>query len=197
MIFIILLAIAAYILGSIPTAVLVCRLLSLPDPRAQGSHNPGATNVLRIGNKKAAALTLLGDMLKGLIAVIIAKSLTNDPLILSTVALSVFLGHIHSLFLGFRGGKGVATFLGVLLGLYWPIGLLTSATWLATAWLFRISSLAALTAALATPLYTWLLTTNTTYTITMTLMAGLLFWRHRKNIKQLLAGTEGRLDSRS
>jgi len=186
---------AGYLLGSLSSAIIVCRLLGLPDPRGEGSGNPGATNVLRIGGKKAAAITLIGDMLKGLVPVLIAKLLGADLTIQAAVAVAAFLGHLYPLFFGFKGGKGVATALGVLLGLHWPVGLLTIATWLVIAKVFKISSLAALLVILVTPLYIWLLIPNNSLIIAMLFMGTLLFWRHRSNIRNLLDGSEGEIKS--
>ena len=186
---------AAYLLGSISSAIIVCRLLNLPDPRGQGSGNPGATNVMRIGGKKAAAITLIGDMLKGLIPVLIAKFLGASIAIQALVAVAAFLGHLYPVFFGFRGGKGVATALGVLLGLHWPVGLLTIATWLVIAKLFKVSSLAALLSILVTPLYIWWLIPERSLIIAMLFMGTLLFWRHRSNIRNLLDGSEGKIKS--
>jgi glycerol-3-phosphate acyltransferase PlsY len=187
----------AYLLGSLSSAIIVCRLLGLPDPRGEGSGNPGATNVLRIGGKKAAAITLIGDMLKGLIPVLIAKLLGATIAVQAMVAVAAFLGHLYPLFFGFRGGKGVATALGVLLGLHWPVGLLTIATWLVIAKLFKISSLAALLSILVTPLYIWWLIPERSLIIAMLFMGALLFWRHRSNIQNLVKGTEGHIDDKS
>ncbi len=188
-----LLILAGYLLGSLSSAIITCRLLGLPDPRGQGSGNPGATNVLRIGGKKAAAITLIGDMLKGLLPVLAAKGLGADISIQAAVAVAAFLGHLYPVFFGFRGGKGVATALGVLLGLHWPVGLLTIATWLVIARVFKISSLAALLAILVTPLYIWWLIPEQSLIVAMLFMGTLLFWRHRSNIKGLLAGSEGKI----
>ena len=190
-----LLILGGYLFGSISSAIITCRVLGLPDPRSQGSGNPGATNVLRIGGKKAAAVTLLGDMLKGLIPVLIAKLLGADLAIQAATAVAAFLGHLYPVFFGFQGGKGVATLLGVLLGIHWPVGLLTIATWLVIAKVFNISSLAALMSILVTPLYIWWLIPDTTLIIAMLLMGALLFWRHRSNIRNLLEGTEGKIKS--
>ena len=132
-----LIILGGYMFGSISTAIIVCKLMGLPDPRTEGSKNPGATNVARLGGKKAAALTLAGDMLKGLIPVLIAQYLQMSPVILAATALAAFLGHLYPVFFGFQGGKGVATAFGVIYGLYWPVGLLTTATWLAMAVVFR------------------------------------------------------------
>ena len=184
---------AGYLLGSLSSAIITCRLLGLPDPRSQGSGNPGATNVLRIGGKKAAAATLIGDMLKGLIPVLVAKLLGADIAIQAAVAVAAFLGHLYPLFFGFKGGKGVATAIGVLLGLHWQVGLLTITTWLVIAKVFKISSLAALLAILVTPLYIWWLIPESSLMIAMLFMGALLFWRHRSNIQNLLSGTEGKI----
>jgi glycerol-3-phosphate acyltransferase PlsY len=186
---------AAYLLGSISSAIIVCRLLKLPDPRGQGSGNPGATNVMRIGGKKAAAITLVGDMLKGLIPVLVAKFLGASIAVQALVAVAAFLGHLYPVFFGFRGGKGVATALGVLLGLHWPVGLLTIATWLVIAKVFKVSSLAALLSILVTPLYMWWLIPERSLIIAMLFMGTLLFWRHRSNIRNLLDGSEGKIKS--
>ena len=182
-----------YLFGSISTAIIVCKLMGLPDPRTEGSRNPGATNVARLGGKKAAALTLAGDMLKGFVPVLIAHALQANPTILAATALAAFLGHLYPVFFGFQGGKGVATALGVIYGLYWPVGLLTTGIWLAMAIVFRYSSLAALTAILLTPLgFMWLLPERP-IVIAMVVMTVLLFWRHRSNIANLLSGEEGKI----
>ena len=182
-----------YLFGSISTAIIVCKLMGLPDPRTEGSRNPGATNVARLGGKKAAALTLAGDMLKGLVPVLIARALHADPGILAATALAAFLGHLYPVFFGFQGGKGVATALGVIYGLHWPVGLLTTGIWLVMALVFRYSSLAALTAILLTPLgFIWLLP-EMPIVIAMVVLAVLLFWRHRSNIANLMSGEEGKI----
>ena len=188
-----LIIVAAYLLGSISSAVIVGRLLGTADPRTQGSGNPGATNMLRIGGKKAGAITLLGDMLKGLIAVLIARVIGAGAEVEALAATAAFLGHLFPVFFGFRGGKGVATALGALLGLQWSVGLLVIGTWLAVAALFRYSSLAALVAAAAAPLYMWWLAPEPTVVAAAVLMSVLLYWRHRSNIRNLLSGTEGRI----
>ncbi|WP_455234292.1 glycerol-3-phosphate 1-O-acyltransferase PlsY [Thiogranum longum] len=186
----------AYLMGSLSSAIIICRLLGLPDPRGEGSGNPGATNVLRLGGKKAAAATLAGDMLKGLIPVLIARALNADLVVQAAVASAAFLGHLYPVFFGFRGGKGVATALGVLLGLNWVVGLMTIGTWLVVAYLFKISSLAALVAILMTPLYLWWRIPEPALIIAMIFMGTLLFWRHRSNIGKLIKGTESRIGSR-
>jgi glycerol-3-phosphate acyltransferase PlsY len=188
-----LLVAAAYLIGSFSSAVVVCRLMKLPDPRQQGSGNPGATNVLRIGGKKAAAATLAGDMLKGVIPVLVARALGADILTQSAVATAAFLGHLYPVFFAFQGGKGVATALGVLLALNWQVGLLTMTTWLLVAAVFRISSLAALVAILLTPLYLWWRNPQPVLLIAVLAIAVLLFWRHRSNIRNLINGSEGRI----
>jgi glycerol-3-phosphate acyltransferase PlsY len=188
-----LLIIGGYLLGSISSAILICRLMGLPDPRTEGSRNPGATNVARIGGKKAAALTLFGDMLKGLVPVLAAHAMHADVSILAGTALAAFLGHLYPVFFGFQGGKGVATALGVTFGLHWPVGLLTAGTWLLMAVLFRYSSLAALTASLAIPAgFAWLWP-EAALVGAMCIMVALLFWRHRSNIANLLSGREGKI----
>ncbi len=183
----------AYLLGSVSSAVLISRLFGLPDPREQGSKNPGATNVLRLGGKKAAILTLLGDASKGLAPVLLARAWHADEIVTAATGVAAFLGHLYPVFFLFKGGKGVATALGVLLGFSWPLGLAAALTWIAVAALFRISSLAALSAAAATPFYAWLLSHSTELTAATTVLAVLLTWRHRANIGRLICGEESRL----
>ena len=193
----ILLVLGGYLFGSISTAILTCHLMGLPDPRSEGSGNPGATNVLRLGGKKAAFLTLSGDMLKGLVPVLIAQALHASPLIQSATALAAFLGHLYPVFFGFRGGKGVATALGVAFGLYWLAGLIVAGIWLLMAFVFRISSLSALTAMLLAPACFWLLKPEPAFIGVMIVITLMLFWRHRTNIRDLLSGTEGKIELRS
>lgn len=183
----------AYLMGSLSTAVLVCRLFGLPDPRVEGSKNPGATNVLRLGGKQAAAITLAGDALKGLLPVLLAQALDAPPPMLAAVGLGAFLGHLYPVFFGFKGGKGVATALGVLSGLSGWLGLAVLATWITMAFLFRYSSLAALTAASLSPLYAWFLLHSPVITGATLAMALLLVSRHRANIERLLRGEESRI----
>ena len=184
------LVVFAYLLGSMSAAIITCKLMGLPDPRSEGSRNPGATNVLRFGGKKAAAITLLGDMLKGLIPVAIARLSGADDPLLAAVALAAFLGHLYPVFFAFHGGKGVATAMGVLLGLSWPVALAVLATWLVMAKLFKISSLSALTASLLAPIYMWTLEASPAF-FSMTLALSLLLvWRHRSNIQRLINGKE-------
>jgi glycerol-3-phosphate acyltransferase PlsY len=188
-----LLPLAAYLLGSISSAVVVARLLGLEDPRTVGSKNPGATNILRYGGKTAAALTLAGDILKGVIPVAAAHMLGADGAIVALTMLGAFLGHLYPVFFGFHGGKGVATALGIFLALDPRVGGLLAATWLATAALFRYSSLAAIVAALAAPLYVWWLWPEpAVLAVTVALML-LLLWRHRGNVQRLIAGAETRI----
>lgn len=188
-----LLTVAAYLVGSLSAAIIVCKLLGLPDPRTQGSRNPGATNVLRFGGKKAAAIVLVGDSVKGLLPVLVAQWLRVDDNVLAAVGLAAFLGHLYPLFFGFHGGKGVATAFGVLLGIAWPVALAAVATWLLVAKIFRISSLAALSAALLAPLFLWLNQASQPVLIMSWVMSLLLLWRHRGNIQRLITGEEGRI----
>jgi glycerol-3-phosphate acyltransferase PlsY len=188
-----LIIIAAYLMGSLSTAIITCKLMGLPDPRTQGSNNPGATNVLRLGGKKAAAITLLGDALKGVIPVLIGQWMAASPQTLALIALAAFLGHLYPVFFGFRGGKGVATAFGAFVALAWPVGLALLATWLLVAKVFKISSLSALIAASLSPLYMWLLAPELEFIMVSIAIALLLIWRHRSNIQNLLRGTEGKI----
>lgn len=182
-----------YLLGSVSSAVIVCKLWGLPDPRTTGSYNPGATNVLRIGSKQAAAVTLFCDVLKGFLPVALARWFEADPTIAAAAGLAAFLGHLYPVFFGFQGGKGVATALGVLIGIHWGLGLLLAGTWLVVAKLSKISSLAALTAALLSPLYAYWIVRIPWITAMVTVMAGWLIFRHRDNIRRLLRGEEDRI----
>ncbi len=170
--------------------------MGLPDPRTDGSKNPGATNVLRLGGKKAAAITLAGDMLKGLIPVAVVVVMDFNNNIIAATGLAAFLGHLYPIFYGFRGGKGVATLLGVLIGTHWMVGLGTIGIWLAMAFIFKISSLSALVATACSPLLVWYITTSPVITATTTAMTILLFWRHRSNIRNLLSGKEEKIGSK-
>ena len=187
---------AAYLLGSLSSAVILCRLMGLPDPRTQGSHNPGATNVLRFGGKKAAALTLLGDSLKGLVPMLIGHGLHAPPAVLAATGFAAFLGHLYPIFFGFRGGKGVATALGVQFGIYWPVGLSVAAIWLFVAKGLGISSLAALISMALAPGILWFFWDAPSLLLMQVLMSLLLFWRHRENIRNLLSGKEDRIADR-
>ncbi len=183
----------AYLLGSVSTGVVVARVLGLQDPRETGSKNPGATNLLRYGGKLAAVLTLLGDIFKGVVAVLVARAVTDAAVILALVGLAVFIGHLWPVFFSFRGGKGVATALGVWLALNPAVGLLLIGTWITMAVLFRYSSLSALTAAVSAPLYVYLLMPQPAYLVMMIAMSALLVFRHRANIARLIAGTETKI----
>ena len=188
--------ICAYLLGSISFAVIMSRLFTLPDPRTYGSHNPGATNVLRSGNKWAAILTLLGDAAKGWLAVWLAQYFgpqAGNSLLIVAVALAVFIGHLFPVFLHFKGGKGVATALGVLLALNVWLGLAVLATWILVAMVFRLSSLAALLAAMGAPIFAMVLALPSEYVLAVVGMSLLLIWRHKSNIQNLLAGKESRI----
>ena len=180
----------AYLTGSVSSAIIVCKAMGLADPRENGSGNPGATNVMRIGGKKAAAITLFGDAMKGLLPVLLAKLLGVNNLILSLVVFAAFLGHLFPIFFEFKGGKGVATSFGVALGVAWPLGLLVSVTWFAVYKMGRISSLAALVAATLTPLYVWLVVGDINLVVVFILISLILLWRHKSNIQRLLAGQE-------
>ena len=193
--------VAAYLLGSLSFAVIVSRAMHLPDPRSFGSGNPGATNVLRTGRKAAAALTLLGDALKGWVAVVLARMLAPQfdlpEEIALLCALAVFIGHLFPVFFRFKGGKGVATALGLLLGLNPWLGLACLATWLLMAGLFRISSLAALTTAVLAPIYSGLLMGWGNTAMAVLVVALLLVYRHKSNLIKLVTGQEGRIGARS
>jgi len=191
------LCLLAYFFGSLSSAIILCRLSGLPDPRTQGSGNPGATNVLRFGGRGLAAQVLLGDMLKGLIPVLFAAWIDGTTSVLAAVALCAFLGHLYPIFFNFKGGKGVATSLGVILGLMWPVGLALIATWITVAVTSRISSLGALVAAIAAPFYTWYLSEHNQYIILTAIISILLIWRHRANIQKLFNGTERKVGSSS
>lgn len=187
----ILVAVAAYLLGSIPFGLVIARAFGLGDLRKIGSGNIGATNVLRTGSKPAAALTLTCDVGKGAFAVFIARSLFGGNAA-EMAGFAAFLGHCYPIYLGFKGGKGVATFLGTVLALVWPVGLAVCATWLATAAALRFSSLAALVAAALSPVYALLLG-QPGFAAGLAAMALLIFLRHRGNIMRLVRGTEPRI----
>jgi len=192
--------VAAYLLGSISFAVITSKLFGLADPRTYGSGNPGATNVLRSGKKAAAAFTLFGDAAKGWLAVWLAIQFSPEgamvTMVAAAVALAVFIGHLFPVFLRFKGGKGVATALGVLLALNVWVGLGALATWIFMAVVFRYSSLAALVAAAGAPLYAFLLDLPLEWVMVCGILTLLLLWRHKSNIRNLLAGTESKLGSK-
>jgi glycerol-3-phosphate acyltransferase PlsY len=191
---------AAYLIGSLSFAVIVSKLMGLPDPHSYGSGNPGATNVLRTGKKAAALLTLVGDAGKGWFAVWLAQRVAADfslnETTLAGVALAVFLGHLFPVFFRFQGGKGVATAAGILLAINMWLGLATLATWLIIAVFFRYSSLAALVASVFAPFYTFYLFGLTPYLPAVFAMCLLLIWRHRENITKLMNGTESKLGNK-
>jgi glycerol-3-phosphate acyltransferase PlsY len=189
----VILVVVAYLFGSLSTAIIVCKLMGLPDPRSQGSKNPGATNVLRYGGKKAAAITLVGDALKGFLPVLAAKLLGQSHGNLEVIALAAFLGHLYPVFFQFKGGKGVATALGVFLAISVPVTLSMLATWSIVAFVFNISSLAALTAAVLAPLFVWYWEPDPAFITMAVIMSVILIWRHRSNIKNLVRGKEGNI----
>ena len=186
----IILIIAAYLLGSLSSAIIVCRLMGLSDPRTFGSRNPGATNVMRHCGKTAAVITLVGDLFKGLVPVLIAKAIGSSLEVQLLVAMAAFLGHLYPLFFGFKGGKGVATAIGILLGLNWQVAAVTCIIWLIMFAVKRISSLSALTTTALLPVYVWFLTHSPAFLLFSIVLATLIFWRHRSNIQKLIAGTE-------
>lgn len=182
--------VAAYLLGSIAFGILVSKLFGLPDPRTVGSGNIGATNVARSGKKSAAILTLLGDVFKGWFPVWMALQAVDVMWVVSAVGLAVFFGHLYPIYHGFKGGKGVATALGVMLAISPPLALAALVTWIAVFAIFRYSSLAAIVAAALAPVFAWLLLPYKDYVFTVLVMSVWLVWRHRSNIQKLLAGTE-------
>jgi glycerol-3-phosphate acyltransferase PlsY len=194
----------AYLIGSISFAIVVSNCMRLPDPHSYGSGNPGATNVLRTGNKLAAVLTLIGDALKGYLAVMLARVLLGDESLTSTlnswllcgVVIDVFLGHLFPIFHGFKGGKGVATACGILFGINWVLGAATLGTWIIVAMFMRYSSLAALAAAVFGPIYFVFLFGFQPMGIALLVVCLLLIWRHRSNIHNLINGKESRIGSK-
>jgi glycerol-3-phosphate acyltransferase PlsY len=184
----------AYLIGSFSTAIMTCKIMGIEDPRKTGSKNPGATNVLRHGSKKAAIITLSGDMLKGFIPVFLITQFQPDNLTIALVGLSAFLGHLFPVYYGFKGGKGVATYYGVLLGINWLVGLIGIAIWLTVAAILKISSISALVSFFFTPFVLWHFSQSIELTATITLMSLLVFWRHQSNIKHLIEGKEGKIN---
>ena len=194
----------AYLIGSVSFAVVVSECMRLPDPHSYGSGNPGATNVLRTGNKRAAVLTLLGDAFKGFIALVMARMILGEESLSSSlnawilcgVVIAVFLGHVFPIFHRFKGGKGVATACGILFGIHWILGLATLATWIIVAKFMRYSSLAAIAAAVFGPIYFVFLFGFHPMTMALVMVCGLLVWRHRSNIRNLINGTESRIGAK-
>lgn len=185
----------AYLLGSISSAVLICRLCKLPDPRQQGSHNPGATNVLRVGGKSAAIAVLVCDILKGMIPVWLSYYLDIEPLLLGFIGVAACLGHIYPLFFHFKGGKGVATAIGTMAPIGFDLTGMLMATWLVTFFSTRYSSLAAIITTLLAPFYTWLVKPQ--YTIPVAMLSCLIIFRHYANIKRLIDGSEPKVKSKT
>jgi glycerol-3-phosphate acyltransferase PlsY len=180
----------AYLIGSFSTAIVTCKIMGFEDPRNTGSNNPGATNVLRHGGKKAAIITLIGDMLKGLIPVLLAQQLSSDSLVVALVGLFALLGHIFPVYYGFKGGKGVATYYGALLGFSWLSGLIALGIWLVLAALVKISSLSALVSIFSASFILWYYTASVELTAALAVMSIFVFWRHKKNIVRLFQGEE-------
>lgn len=187
----------SYLAGSVSAAIITCKVMGLPDPRTSGSNNPGATNVMRIGGKKAAAITLVGDLLKGLIPVVITKIIfPEEPTLVALSALSAFLGHLFPVFFSFKGGKGVATALGCIIGLNLWVALCAFTTWLIVFAISKISSMSALIAAILAPLYLWLFNASFSVVIAVIIMDILLIIRHKANIERILKGKEKKLTAK-
>jgi glycerol-3-phosphate acyltransferase PlsY len=186
-------ALAGYLVGSVSTAIITCKLMGLEDPRSVGSNNPGATNVLRHGGKKAAIITLIGDMLKGLVPVIAVTMVEPAAGAIALTGLGAFLGHVFPVYYGFKGGKGVATYYGVLLGFSWVAGIAALLIWLLTAFVSKISSLSALVSALSAPFVLWYSSHSPELTVILGLMTALLFWRHRSNVSNIIDGKEHKI----
>jgi glycerol-3-phosphate acyltransferase PlsY len=192
MITVIIFIVIAYFFGSLSSAIIVCKLLNLPDPRIEGSGNPGTANVLRIGGKKAAALVLFGDILKGFIPIIVARIFNVEGIALGFVALAAVIGHIYPIFFRFKGGKGVATFLGTTFALSPLTGVAFIITWLIVASLFRYASLASLTSSTLSIIYI-LIFSKFAYLIPLLAIIALIIWKHTANIQRLLAGIESKI----
>lgn len=189
--------VVAYLVGSICSAVIVCRLFDLPDPRTTGSRNPGATNVLRLAGRKYAGMVLLGDMLKGLLPVLLGKMLGEGPVMLGFVCLAAVLGHIYPIFFGFKGGKGVATAIGAFLGLHFILGVVVIATWLLVANFSRYSSLASIIAIILAPFYSLFAVRGLDPFIPIFFITLIILYQHRENITRLIDGKEGKINFRS
>ena len=188
--------IASYLLGSVSSAIIICRILGLPDPRTEGSKNPGATNVLRIGGKKVAAFVLIFDGLKGAMPILLAHYFGLSLFELTIILLSAFLGHVFPIYYGFKGGKGVATYLGGLIGLNFFVGLTFSIIWLIVAKVIKVSSIAALTATLLSPIYFYFITTHDVKaTLVIFLINLFIYFTHRENIRRIMNGEEGVIGS--
>ncbi|UCB54468.1 MAG: glycerol-3-phosphate 1-O-acyltransferase PlsY [Thiotrichales bacterium] len=186
-------ALAGYLVGSVSTAIITCRLMRLDDPRQVGSNNPGATNVLRHGGKKAAIITLIGDMLKGVFPVVVVAAIEPAPMAIAVTGLGAFLGHIFPVYYGFKGGKGVATYYGALLGFSWLTGLAAMLVWNLTALVTKLSSLSALVSALCAPFILWYISGSVELTAALTIMTLILFWRHRSNVRNIIDGKEHKI----
>lgn len=193
----ILIIFSSYLLGSLSTAILTCKILGLPDPREVGSGNPGATNVLRAGGKKAALITLAGDALKGFVPVFLTALLDRPDIIIALTGFAAFMGHLYPVFFRFKGGKGVATALGVIYGLSPLAGAVVSITWLCAALVTRISSLSALIAFLLAPIYLYAMLGSISTTVIMGGTSVMIVWRHRRNIHNLWQGSEPRIGGKS
>jgi len=187
------LVIASYLIGSISCAIVFAAWMQLPDPRQLGSGNPGATNMLRTGSKKAAALTLAGDLLKSLLPLLIARYLGVNEYILCWMGGAAILGHMYPIYYRFQGGKGVATTLGVLLAIHWPLAIIWAGVWLTVAKISRYSSLSALTATALLPLVAWSIELSAHVISLLVIISLLVFWRHRTNISKLIQGQESRI----
>lgn len=183
----------AYLIGSLSSAIIVCRIYGLPDPRSQGSRNPGATNVLRIGGRTPAAITLAGDFLKGLIPVLFARWYGFDSNIIMLIGFCAFIGHIFPIYYRFEGGKGVATYIGVLFALNWIVAICWVLVWLIMAGIFRYASLASITAALMAPLYMWIFTQDWIQVAALSFMSMIVIIRHSTNISKLKKGEESKI----
>jgi len=186
-------ALAGYLVGSVSAAIITCKLMGLQDPRSVGSHNPGATNVLRHGGKKAAIITLIGDMLKGLIPVTAVTIIEPAAAAIAVTGLGAFLGHVFPVYYGLKGGKGVATYYGVLAGFNWMACIAALMIWLLTALVTKISSLSALVSALLAPAILWQFSHSPELSVSLALMTLLLYWRHLGNIQNIITGKEHKI----
>jgi len=194
MIFDIVLPALAYLCGSLASAVIVCRAMKLPDPRKQGSGNPGATNVLRFGGKLAAGLTLAGDVLKGVVPVLLAHLISGSPATVASTAVAAVLGHMYPVFFQFKGGKGVATAFGAVATMVYPVALFMGAVWVLTAMATRYASLASMAAAVAAPLFALIFIQQLAFVVALAIIAALLVYRHKDNIQRLRDGTESEIN---